>query len=55
MDIKVVDESGQEITPDNTPMESKQIDGDVMTPLLQRAIGNVLGLEKDSEFGKRRN
>src|SRR6266567_1791459 len=52
MDIKVVDESGQEITPDNTPMESKQIDGDVMTPLLQRAIGNVLGLEKDSEFGR---
>lgn len=52
MNIRDVSPEG-EILPDKVeaPMESKSVEGDVMTPILERAIGNVLGLEKDSEFG----
>ncbi len=52
-DIRIVDETGKEVVPPKPlPMESKQIEGDIQTPMLERAIGNVLGLEKDSEFGQ---
>jgi hypothetical protein len=52
-DIRIVDDKGIEAPVTSPqPMKASTVEGDVMTPLLERAIGNVLGLEKDSEFGR---
>lgn len=52
MDIKVVDDAGQEVTPSAEPMESKQIVGGVFPELELKAVADVMGLEKESERGR---
>jgi hypothetical protein len=53
MDIKVVDDQGNEVIPETAkPMESKQIEGAVLPEIEIKAIGSVLGLERESEFGQ---
>jgi hypothetical protein len=52
MEIKVVDDKGQEVkeTPQNNNPET--IVGDVSGDLELKAIGQVMGLERDSEIGQ---
>lgn len=50
-EIKVVDDKGQEIVPDQAPVEHGSLDSPALPELEIRAIGQVLGLEKGDELG----
>src|SRR5664279_1659095 len=53
MEIKVIDDKGQEVKPE-TPKEVHPpiVVGDVSGDLELKAIGQVMGLERDSEIGQ---
>ena len=51
MDIKIVDDKGEEIKPEE-PRIAGEIVGDISKDLEIKSIGQVMGLEKDSELGQ---
>ena len=53
MDIKIINDQGKVETKDTLPMDSKRnVDALALPEMESRAIGQVMGLEKDSEFGQ---
>lgn len=52
MDIKIVNQSGEEIKPDTTPLVSKHLESDALPEMEARAIGQVMGLETGTDISK---
>lgn len=53
MDIKIIDDSGQEIKSEQNPIESeKNVSAPAIPELELKAMGQVLGVENDSEIGR---
>lgn len=56
MDIKIIGDNGQEVVPESKPFVSEQsISAPVMPELESKAVGQVMGLEKESELGQYRD
>lgn len=53
MDIKIIDDSGQEAKVEQKPTESeKNVSAPAIPELELKAMGQVLGMENDSELGR---